>query len=186
VWSWLEPLGKVLWELRWPLLLYFGGLLLCYKIIESVRYWIGQMRTARAEARYRRSDLAAVDGMTGQDFRQYLAYLFRCAGFEVQFTPPSGNYGVDLVLVHPVSEERLAVQVRHGDEPVDVDALQEVRVACGLYQCNRAIVVTNASFTDSAQETAGIYSVILVDRSKLQELMACALPHTAEPVAGQG
>lgn len=173
MWAWLEPAGRVLWELRWALLLYFGGLLICYKTIDSIRYWIGEWRREKAEARFRRADLSAVDRMSEREFVQYLAYLFRSAGFAVQFTPPSGNYGVDLVLTHP-TEQRVAVQAHAAPEPVGAEQVLTVQRARLLYGCDRAMVVTRGEFSEEARQQAEVEGVILVDRTRLQEIMVLA------------
>lgn len=169
--TWLEAVGRVLWELRWALLLYFGGLLVCYKTIDSIRYWIGEWRRAKVEARYRDLDLAAVDEMSGQEFLKYLDYLFRSAGFKVQFTLPVGNYGVDLVLTHPTTEQRIAVQAHRTEEPVEAGPVLTVQASSLLYGCERAMVVTTGEFTEEAREQAESAGVILVDRTRLQEFM---------------
>lgn len=180
VWSWLEPAGKMLFALRWPLLLYFGGLLLCYLIIESVQYWVREWRRAKEEARLRRTALEDVDQMDQRAFLRYLTFLFQSAGFTVLPTPPAGNYGVDLVLVHPSSEERIAVQVVRSPEPVDARPVQQIAAAKNLYQCGRAMAVTSGEFADEAREEAQVRDVALVDRTKLQEFMALTLPPAAE------
>lgn len=186
MWAWLEPVGRALWELRWALLLYFGGLLICYKIIDSIRYWIGEWRRAKVEARYRSADLAAIDQMNSQEFLQYLAFLFRSAGFIVQFTPPVGNYGVDLVLTHPTTEQRIAVQAHRADEPVEADPVLNVQSARALYGCERAMIVSPGEFTGEAREQAESEDVILVDRTRLQEFMVLTSQPTAALFAVDG
>jgi restriction system protein len=180
VWAWLEPVGRVLWELRWALLLYFGGLFLCYKIIDSIWYWIAEWRREKAEARFREADLAAVDQMSAQEFLQYLAYLFRSAGFTVQLTPPVGNYGVDLVLTHPTTEQKIAVRAHRTDEPVEPTSVVTVEASRLLYGCERAMVVTSGEFTEEARQQGEAAGVILVDRTRLQEMMVLtSAPQTA-------
>ncbi|MEW8977151.1 MAG: restriction endonuclease [Symbiobacterium sp.] len=181
MWAWLEPVDRVLWELRWPLLLYFGGLLVCYLTIDSIRYWIHEWRQDKIEARFRKADLAAVDQMDRQEFLHYLTYLFQCAGFKVRPTPPARNYGVDLVLAHPISEERIAVQAHQGADPLKARPVEEVAAARALYQCTRAMVITTGDFTPEAREQAEEAGVTLVDRTKLQELMALTLGSVPMP-----
>lgn len=178
--TWLEPAGKLLFELRWPLLLYFGGLLVCYKIIDSVQYWVRELRRARSEARLRQLGMDDIDQMDQRAFLRYLTFLFQSAGFTVLPTPPARNYGVDLVLVHPSGEERIAVQALRSSDPVGAETVQKVAAARNLYQCGRAMAVTSGEFTDEAREEAEVRGVVLVDRSKLQEFMALTLPPVAE------
>ncbi|MBP2018890.1 restriction system protein [Symbiobacterium terraclitae] len=184
MWSWLEPLGKMLYDLRWPLLLYFGGLLVCYMMIDSIQYWVRELRRARSEARFRRMGLEDIDQMDHRAFLRYLTFLFECAGFTVLPTPPAGNYGVDLVLVHPSGEEWIAVQAIRSAEPVDGGPVCQLAAAKGLYQCGRAMAVTSAEFTDEARQEAEVQGVTLVDRTKLQEFMALSLPPAAEVAVG--
>lgn len=184
MWPWLEPVGDVLWKLRLPLVLYLTGVLFCWVLVELVRAIAGQVRTSRTEARFRKGDLTAIDQMSDSDFTRYLAFLFDRAGFTVQFTPPAANYGVDLVLVHPGTEERIAVHARRSPEPVGVWPVREAQASRVYYECTRSIIVTNAAFEEAAQEAARFCSITLVDRAKLQELMQHLLPLKARAVAG--
>lgn len=175
--SWLEPVGAVLWQLRLPLALYLTAVLFCWVLVELIRAIISQVRAASTEKRYRRASLADIDKMADRDFVRYLAFLFNRAGFSVQFTPPAGNYGVDLVLLHPGTEERISVHARRSAEPVSLPSVRQAQAARAYYDCTRSIIVSNGAFDEAAQEAAQFCAVSLVDRAKLQELIGQILPY---------
>jgi restriction system protein len=55
------------------------------------------------------------------------------------------------------------------------DAVQQVVAAKGVYNCPRAVVITNSAFTPEAEELARVHDVELVDgktlRSRLLEML---------------
>jgi hypothetical protein len=53
--------------------------------------------SAEGNRRGRTDGMAAIDAMTGTEFEDYVAARLQRAGWRVQFTPASGDYGVDLI-----------------------------------------------------------------------------------------
>ena len=83
----------------------------------------------------------------------------------VHVTPASGDYGVDITARK--GRIRYAIQCKSYSRPVGVSAVQEVYSGIRHYNCDRAMVVTNSTFTAAAKTLARENNVILVENIKL-------------------
>jgi restriction system protein len=120
----------------------------------------------------RRRGLAAADRMTGEEFEDWLAILFRAAGWRVRHTRATGDFGADLVLGHGPRDE-VVVQAKRQGRPVGVAAVQQAAAARLHYGTDEATVVTNSTFTPAALELAASTGVVLWDRDDIaRELLA--------------
>ncbi|MFM8828090.1 MAG: restriction endonuclease [Actinomycetota bacterium] len=127
----------------------------------------------------RRRGLGAADRMTGEEFEDWLAILFRAAGWRVRHTRVTGDFGADLVLGHGAVDE-LVVQAKRQARPVGVAAVQQAAAARMHYDTADAMVVTNSTFTPAAIELAESTGVILWDRDDIaRELLAPGRRHSA-------
>jgi len=123
------------------------------------------------EGLIRRRGLGAADAMTGEEFEDWLAALFRAAGWRVRHTRATGDFGADLVLGK--SGDDVVVQAKRQGRPVGVAAVQQAAAARMHYGADRAMVVTNATFTPAALELAATNAVVLWDRDDIaRELLA--------------
>ena len=109
--------------------------------------------------------ISSVDDMKGIEFENYIHRLLEFMNFNVETTPKSGDYGVDLIVVK--NNNRTAVQCKRYKKNIGVDAIQQVYAGMQMYDCSRAMVVTNQYFTKQAQSLAQSNGVILIDRTKL-------------------
>lgn len=126
--------------------------------------------------------IADIDHMDGRQFEERLAAHFRQQRYEVDLTPYRGDFGADLILAR--DGVRTAVQAKRWKGHVGIGAVQEIVGAKGYYQCQRALVVTNSSFTQAAQQLAAANGVTLWDRPALiHELAAASTP--AQSVQGR-
>jgi restriction system protein len=120
----------------------------------------------------RRRGLAAADHMTGEEFEDWLAILFRAAGWRVRHTRTTGDFGADLVLGHGAVDE-MVVQAKRQGRPVGVAAVQQAAAARLHYGTSEAMVATNSTFTPAAIELATSTGVILWDRDDIaRELLS--------------
>jgi HJR/Mrr/RecB family endonuclease len=90
--------------------------------------------------------------LSGAEFENYLAGLFRQLGYQVELTPTTGDYGADLLLSK--QDERVAVQAKCYSGSVGVSAVQEALSGMAYYQCQSAWVVTTGNYTNNAIELA--------------------------------
>jgi restriction system protein len=119
-------------------------------------------------ARERRPDngMAAIDAMTGTEFEDYVAARLQRAGWQVTFTPASGDYGVDLIACR--DDRWVAVQCKRLGKPVGVAAVQQVVAGARHHDCTKSIVVSNREFTDAAKNLAFTHNCQLIGRRALQ------------------
>ncbi|MAG60089.1 restriction endonuclease [Candidatus Woesebacteria bacterium] len=111
--------------------------------------------------------ISDVDGMAGIEFEKYVAEILRQKGYKVILTPPSNDFGVDLVVDKDGIKH--AVQLKRYSVKVDRKAISDAVAGLQYYKCSRAVVVTNSLFTEAAKEFAQANDCILIDRNKLSE-----------------
>jgi HJR/Mrr/RecB family endonuclease len=118
----------------------------------------------------RRYSIWHIDIMNGFEFEDFLAKLYQNMGYSIERTPYSKDQGADLI----VSKygEKSVIQAKNYSDKVSNKAVQEVVAAKGFYKCERATVVTNNYFTNSAVDLAKANDVELIDRNKLELLIA--------------
>lgn len=103
------------------------------------------------------------------DFEDFIGQLFKDNGYEVVETPRTGDYGADLIISK--SEEKIAVQVKRyaQDNKVGVQDMNQVIGAKDFYKCNKAMIITTSSFSNSGKKLADETSTELWDWDKLQK-----------------
>ncbi|MGL6282438.1 MAG: restriction endonuclease, partial [Microcoleaceae cyanobacterium] len=96
--------------------------------------------------------LGQVDQMSGVDFEQFLADLFRKKGYTVQMTPRTNDYGADLIISK--FGKKTIVQAKRYSSKLNNSPIQEAHTAINHYQADNAMVITNNYFTANAQNLA--------------------------------
>jgi HJR/Mrr/RecB family endonuclease len=101
----------------------------------------------------------------GHEYERAVArYLRRNGYWAVKVTGGSGgDYGVDITARKGLLR-KYAVQCKRYSSPVGVRAVQEVVGGMRVYNCNRAMVVTNNTYTRQARVLAEENGVILKER----------------------
>jgi len=107
----------------------------------------------------------ATRNMSGAEFEQLMAHLFRSRGYKAQMTKASGDQGMDLLLNK--DGRRMAVQLKRYSKPVGNRAVQEALSAMAFYKTQEAWVVATSSFTRGAAELANGTGVRLIDGLEL-------------------
>jgi restriction system protein len=138
-------------------------------LVLAVLGLLGVPRFARIEAR-RVSGINEIDTMSGEQFEQRLATLFRALGYRVSTTRTTGDFGADLVLERDGT--RTVVQAKRWDSYVGIEAVYEVVGAKAHYGASEAVVITNLLFTPAAEELAKDNGVALVERDELVQMLA--------------
>lgn len=112
----------------------------------------------------------SINSLSGQDFEEFLYYLFLNLGFDVIKTKSSHDYGADLLL--KINNITIAVQSKlYYKHSVGTSSVQEVYSSIKYYNARTGIVVTNSYFTSSAKTLAKSTNVILWDRETLIKLI---------------
>jgi len=112
--------------------------------------------------------LDAVDQMTGREFEEFLAKIFKRLGYQVMLTQASGDYGADLVIQK--EGVKAVVQAKRKQGSVGIDAVQQVVAAIAYYKANLGMVITNSKFTENAKNLAVSNQIELWDREDLKNV----------------
>jgi len=150
------------------LLILVAGLLISYsESVEYILYIIGALILINIMLRLRRYikyKLSHLDTMTGLEFEKYVAKYLRKKGFETQLTEKY-DLGIDIVAIK--DGVRYGVQVKRHKGVVGANAVRQAVTALNLYDCNRAMVITNSYFSKSAIILARSNACFLIDRDSI-------------------
>jgi HJR/Mrr/RecB family endonuclease len=108
-----------------------------------------------------------VDLMTGTEFEHFIALLFSKMGYETEVTKATGDQGIDVIASK--NGKKIGIQAKCYSSSVGNSAIQEVVAGKNHYRLDKAIVITNNIFTDSAQQLAISNDIVLWDRNILKE-----------------
>lgn len=115
-------------------------------------------------------DEFTIDMMEGHDFEYFCAELLKKNGFSnVSVTKASGDQGVDILAEK--DGIKYAVQCKNYMSHLGNTPIQEVGTGKIYYNCHVGVVMTNSTFTQSAQELAKATGVLLWDRGVVLEMM---------------
>ena len=89
-----------------------------------------------------------------EDLLLKLDILMKSMGYKnVKVTQASGDFGAD-VLAFNTKGEYVCIQCKHYIKPVGIKAVQEIYSAKQYYKCQKAMVITNSTFTQAAIDLA--------------------------------
>lgn len=105
---------------------------------------------------------------TGHEYEHACAKKLKKQGFtNVQVTKGSGDQGID-VIAHK-NGKKYGIQCKYYSSPVGNHAVQEAYAGAKYYGCDYAVVMTNTTFTKSANELAKRIGVQLWENNKIDE-----------------
>jgi len=107
-----------------------------------------------------------IDRMEGREFEEFLGEVFDRAGYKVEVTQASGDFGADL-LIEDDAGYRIAVQAKRYNGKVGLEAVQQVAAAVPFYGVDEGWVVTNSVYTEAAYQLAEPNRVRLIAREEL-------------------
>ncbi len=120
-------------------------------------------------ALHRFSELRDIDSMTGLEFEYYVADLLRNSGFRKISLTEKYDLGIDIVAEK--DGVRWGVQVKRYSGLVKADAVRQAVTGLNLYGCNRAMVITNSTYSAIARRLATANGCVLVDHASLKRLI---------------
>lgn len=137
---------------------------LTFKSAKEILEWMG----------YKRDSLTSVEiackirSLSGEEFEEYVGSIFKVLGFEVEFTPKTGDHGIDLILHR--DSQRAVVQCKRWEgsvgEPVVRDFLGSM-VGMGITD---GFLITTGEYTAQAIEFGERNGIKLIDLDGLFEL----------------
>lgn len=96
-------------------------------------------------------ELANMDGV---EFETYVGRRLKAMGYKnVKVTQASGDFGADVIAVN-LNGETVCIQCKHYSQPVGIKAIQEIYSAKQYYGCQKAMVITNSTYTQAAIDLA--------------------------------
>ena len=126
--------------------------------------FVNRLKTPSSQKKYSIDD---VDLMSGQEFEIFIAELFSKMGFQTEVTKATGDQGIDVVVSKNGS--KIGIQAKCYSGTVGNSAIQEAVAGKNYYRLDKAMVITNNLFTDSARQLANANSIVLWDRTILKE-----------------
>ncbi|MDO8963933.1 MAG: restriction endonuclease [Coriobacteriia bacterium] len=130
---------------------------------------------ARRHADYR---VERMYEMTGDEFEELCADYFEAIGYTVDFTPQSGDGGVDLILTR--DGELIVVQCKQTRKPAGQPIVRDLFGAMHHAGADACVVCASNGFTPAAREWAEANSIGLLDGIEIVE----TLRRTPEPRRG--
>lgn len=115
--------------------------------------------------RHPKAKFSVVDAMEGKEFEQFCAAGFRHLGYKTDTTPATGDYGIDILLKKKGTT--VAVQTKRYNGTVGVKAVQQAASGKAMYNADKAMVVTNSTYTKAAETLAEANGVILWSRKDM-------------------
>ena len=136
-------------------------------VMVAILIFIGWMETRKTTKQRK-----GIDTMNGLEFESFCAQqLAKSRRFRtVETTPPSGDFGADIVAVDK-DGVRWVFQCKRYAQRLDNTPIQEVVGAMAHYNASRAGVITNSSFTAKARQLAKENHVELIEGTQFQRLI---------------
>lgn len=111
-----------------------------------------------------------INSLSGNEFEEFLYYLFLNMGFEVILTPKSHDYGADLIL--KTRNKTIVVQSKlYHNHTIGISSVQEVYSSIKYYNADLGIVVTNSKFSKNSINLANSTNILLWDKNTLIKLL---------------
>jgi len=109
-----------------------------------------------------------IDTMGGLDFEQYVAGLLRTNGFRNVSLTERYDFGVDIIAEK--DGLRWGIQAKRHSVLVKAEAVRQVVTGLKVYRCDRAMVISNSTYSAVARRLAQANDCVLVDRAGLKRL----------------
>lgn len=121
--------------------------------------------------RFRRQEVALkdIDVMDGLAFERCVADMLHKQGFSRVRLTEHYDLGVDIVAEKHGT--KWGIQVKRYNGLVKANAVRQVVTALNAYGCERSMVITNSTYSNTARRLAQTNHCVLVDRARLSELI---------------
>ena len=126
------------------------------------------LRTLQSEDDATADAVSDADIISGEHYETLCRNLLQGRGWNVETTPMTGDQGADLIA--EARGRRVVIQCKFHARPIGNKAVQEAYAAVGFHGGDAAVVVSNASYTRSAQQLAEANGVFLLHHDQLPDL----------------
>ncbi len=128
---------------------------------ENKGFYIGRVNTIE-KRKLKRLQQVDFHKMSGIEFEEYCMDLLSCLGYtDIKETNITGDYGVDILAKK--RGELYGFQCKCYSYPVGIKAVQEIVSGIQFYKCDKAVVITNSTFTKAAERLSRSTKVELWD-----------------------
>lgn len=117
--------------------------------------------------------IEGLDALSGREFEEWVADLFRNLGFSVSVTPLAYDHGIDIICEK--DKKLTGIQCKRYKGTVSAPEVQKFVGALQNAGIPRGYLVTTGVFSIGAERAAANTSVILCDKSEIQKLIDLAL-----------
>lgn len=146
---------------------YAQYLVVLIAVFYAIRMFVRMYRfIRRITTNYRLSD---VDTMDGLDFEKYVVSILKKQGYSNIRLTEQFDYGVDIIATK--NGIRWGIQVKRYSGLVKAEAVRQVVTGLRVYDCDRAMVITNSTYSRVAVQLAHKNGCELIDRNRLTEMM---------------
>ncbi|MBL8121302.1 restriction endonuclease [Candidatus Saccharibacteria bacterium] len=122
-------------------------------------------RALRRKHLYDAITMSSVDTMSGLEFERFLADLLKKRGCTDIRLTEKYDLGVDIIAKK--DGVTWGIQAKRYNSPAKADAVRQAYTGLNRYKCDRAMVITNNTFSRQARMLASDNNVVLVDRNSL-------------------
>ncbi len=144
-------------------ILYVSVLIAIFIMLRLILRLYRAMRTSVVNRR-----LSHIDDMEGIEFETYIAGVLKNQGYSNIKLTEKYDYGVDIIAVK--DGIRWGIQVKRYSGLVKADAIRQVVTGLRVYDCDRAMVITNSVFSRVAVRLANGNECVLIDRNVLTKM----------------
>lgn len=130
---------------------------------------IKKLKAAKAWLSSHNPTIKIVDNMSGLEFERYVARLLKIHGYSNIRLTEKYDLGVDIIACK--DKITWGIQVKRYSGLVKAEAVRQAVTALRKYDCDRAMVITNSTFSSVARELARSNDCALIDRSNLSRLI---------------
>jgi restriction system protein len=132
-------------------------------VLKKIVWLIRKIHTRNQDLR-----LQDVDSMDGISFEHYIAQLLAERGYSNVSLTEQYDYGVDII----AEKDGVCwgIQTKRYSGLVKAEAVRQVVTGLRLYGCDRAMVVTNSTYSNVAKRLAEGNDCVLIDRDGLADL----------------
>ena len=113
------------------------------------------------------------DMLTGYEFEEYIAQLFKSKGFDVQKTSYSHDGGIDLIATfnEPIFSGKYIIQCKkYTDTMVGQPTIRDLYGVVMSEHANKGILITTSDFTDEARTFANNKNIELINGTLLKQI----------------
>ncbi len=137
--------------------------------VPVILLFLAAMGAVKIYRKLRRPD-ATINTMTGLEFERYVAGLLKNSGYTQVKLTEEYDLGVDIVAEK--NGITWGIQIKRYSGLVGADAVRQVVTALPMYRCNKAMVITNSTFSRPAIMLADANNCLLIDGSQLAKTAA--------------